>query len=84
MKKKLEMKKLFLSRSPQKIKEIKTTNFGSFNKFYNLKTYIFPKIYLLYQSLHSTVDKCLKANEKLTLIDWERDQNSTIDQKIFI
>ena len=29
MKKKLKMKKLFLSRSPQKVKEIKTTNFGS-------------------------------------------------------
>ena len=57
MKKKLEMKKLFLSRSPQKIKEIKTTNFGSFNKFYNLKTYVDLKIHHLYQSLHSTVDK---------------------------
>ena len=38
MKKKLKMKKLFLSRSPQKVKEIKTTNFGS--NFYCLNSQI--------------------------------------------
>jgi hypothetical protein len=30
------------------------------------------------------VDECLKAKEKLTMVELERDQNSTIDQIFFI
>ena len=30
------------------------------------------------------MDECLKAEEKLTMIELERDQNSTIDQIFFL
>jgi hypothetical protein len=30
------------------------------------------------------VDECLKAEEKLAMVELERDQNSTIDQIFFI
>jgi hypothetical protein len=51
-----------------------------YKHFYHLKTYVDLKIHHLYQSLHSTVDKW---GETETLTDWERDHNSTIDQKFF-
>jgi hypothetical protein len=47
---------------------------------YSCKPYILFQICHSYQSLHSSVDECLKAEEKLTMVELERDQNSTIDQ----